>query len=154
MTSLKTIAYLCLLFVIFSCKKKDETQNSTDGTNATSFAVAPQFSWQITPSKDANGEPVCTVGLVFDNKIFAAHNELIQGNLDKTDPKAYADLQIPAHALSACSGYYAGGTTMFYVLPNNENEVTLIKAYLGEEGGEPVVDKKIAVKVSDFKSQK
>lgn len=261
MTTLKTITYLCLLFVIFSCKKKDEAQNFADGkycfafkdavnnntleltvagntvsghyggtiedkansyyssfesnftgtkegenlavevsltiegdvqktsekwilsgntlkmeratytkladcnastntsnangentgTNATSFGANPQFTWQIMPGKDANGEPACSVDLVFNNKTLAAHNELIQGSIEITDPKGYAALQIPANALLACSGYYAGGSTIFYVLPNNENEVTLIKAYLGEEGGKAMVDKKTTVKVSDFK---
>jgi hypothetical protein len=36
-------------------------------------------------------------------------------------------------------------------LPSNENEVTLVKAYLGEEGGKAIIDKKTIVKITDFK---
>ena len=40
MTILKTITYLCLLFVIFSCKKKDEAQNFADGKYCFAFKDA------------------------------------------------------------------------------------------------------------------
>ncbi len=262
MTTLKTITYLCLLFVIFSCKKKNEAQNFADGkycftfkdtisnntleltiagknvsgryggtiedkansyyssfesnftgtkegenlavevsltiegdvqktsekwvlsgntlkmerdtytkladcntsanastgenaenntTNATSFGAKPQFTWKIAAQEYENKDPRCFVDLLFDNKKFSIE-VAVPGILQITDPKDYASLQIPKNALSACSGYYAGGTTMFYVLPSNENEVKFIKAYLGEEGGKAMIDEEKILKVSDFKN--
>ncbi len=260
MTTLKTITYLCLLFVIFSCKKKDEAQNFADGkycfafkdavnnntleltvagnkvsgryggtiedkannyyssfesdftgtkdgenlavevsltiegdvqktaekwvlsgntlkmerdtytkladcnasantsnangentgTNATNFGLKPQFSWKIAPQEYENKDPRCFVDLVFNDKKFSIEG-VVPGILQITDPKDYASLQIPTQALSACSGYYAGGSTIFYVLPSNENEVKFIKAYLGEEGGKAMIDDEKILKVSDFK---
>lgn len=261
MTTLKTITYLCLLFVIFSCKKKDEAQNFADGkycfafkdavsnntleltitgnnvsgrfggtiedkvnsyyssfdadftgkkegenlavevsltvegdvqkttekwvlsgntlkmerdtytkladcsastnsssdvsgentsTNATSFGAKPQFSWKIAPQESEGKDPRCFVDLVFNDKKYSIE-VAVPGILQITDPKDYASLQIPTKSLSACSGYYAGGSTIFYVLPSNENEVRLIRTYLGEEGGKAIVEEEKTLKVGDFR---
>lgn len=158
---LKKITFVCLLTVAFACGgKKENTENSEQNQTAqesgqnqattATFGTNPQFTWQIDAGKSKDEEPLSTVSLVFDGKKITLVKELI-GEITPRGKEEYKDLQVPANAYTACSGYWAGGASIFYVLPSSDTEVTVIKAYLGEEGGDAMIDTKTTVKVADFK---
>lgn len=157
---LKKITFVCLLTLAFACGgKKENTENSEQNQTAqesgqsqaaATFGTNPQFTWQIEAGKSKDDEPLSTVSLVFNGKKITLVKE-ITGEITPKDKEEYKDLQVPANAYIACSGYWAGGTSIIYVLPSSDTEVTVIKAYLGEEGGEAMIDTSETVKVADFK---
>ncbi|OWY20370.1 hypothetical protein C7N43_09710 [Sphingobacteriales bacterium UPWRP_1] len=53
-------------------------------------------------------------------------------NLEKIEKEKYAAMGIPADAIDACGGWYAGGGDYFYVIKRNGNAV-VYRGYLDEE---------------------
>jgi hypothetical protein len=133
-----------------NCTPTNAENANTENTNtATNFANA-QFSWDIQIGKNQDQEPVSDAFLVLNGKKYAVAEKFI-GEMMVATKEDYSRLQVPKEALLACSVFWAGGSSIFYVLPNNENEITLYKTYLGEEGGKAMVDKKTSIKPTDFK---
>lgn len=53
-------------------------------------------------------------------------------NLEKIEKERYAEMGIPAEAVDACGGWYAGGGDYFYVVKRNGNAV-VYRGYMEEE---------------------
>jgi hypothetical protein len=131
-------------------------EGSADGANTTSdatltFDANSKFTWEILRSTNTSGETASIVSLIFGGKKVGVHEKVIDGEVTITERSDYKNLQIPDNALAACSGYWAGGSTIFYVVPSSAIEVTVFRTYLGEEGGKAMVDKKTQINIVDFK---
>lgn len=92
-------------------------------------------SCQNAPQKNANQGPQSIAGInlgyqflgeneqgiprsvlfLFENG-GATELDTVSVNLAKIEPERYAEMDIPANALDACGGWYAGGGDYFYVV--------------------------------------
>lgn len=128
-------------------------ENTTNNTNATNLDANSRFTWNILFGKNEANERASKVMLVLGEKELDVHDDVIDGEMEITEPKDYKNLQIPDNALVACSTYGSEKITVFYVMPSTATEVTVFRTYLGERGGKVRVDKKTTINIADFKDK-
>ena len=89
-----------------------------------------EVRWQFDTRQDRDGNPNTRVYLVVDGRRVFIKREMSQfGVLDRTD---YSGRDVPATALAACTGWWAGSGSEMYVLRRGRQLIVYIR-YLEEQ---------------------
>lgn len=91
----------------------------------------PQLSWSFDTIEDDMGNPQTTIYLVVNDKKTLIGKGV--GNFNELDKKVFQDqnYQIPANALTACAGFWAGLSHHFCVIQKG-NTLEVKEGFLDE----------------------
>jgi hypothetical protein len=96
-------------------------------------AKEQKIAWVFDIKEDAEGTPRGKVSLSVNGKKTVILEKAI-GNYAVVEPATYKEKKIPAKAVTACGGWWAGSGEDFYVL-NEKTGFTVYQRTVDEQGG-------------------
>ena len=143
------ISYFIFLSFIFSVACNNDTASSHNQTktatkNESIQSDLPSFDIETEMSED--GTPNSTVSILVGGKKL----EITKVNACKKIEKADFDqFQIPAEAIAACGGWWAGAGDYFYILDDGNNNYTIMQGAIDEESTSDSYNYKMVMKLSN-----
>lgn len=133
--------FFALSFCTFSCQSDSNKPATSQATNKSTNSTAP-ISTTATTTHSSIVKLTCEMisygemnpkaaiyALVRENKIKIG--EIVTGSCQLIPPEEYEDFKIPAEALAAAGGWWAGAGDYFYIL-EAETEYVVMKGVLDE----------------------
>lgn len=131
--------FLVFVFVLFSCQSDTNTSSEKDKKVVSTTGVVKMTCEMI--NQDEVSPKAAVYALVRENKIKIG--EIVTGECMLILPSDYANYKIPAEALSAAGGWWAGSGDYFYII-EAETEYVVMKGELDEMMEGDMVYKRIA----------
>lgn len=120
---MKKLLFLSLLF--WAC------QNDSAGDKTPAAASIPVVTLSCTTATDeSTGNPMAEIFLEFGEQKMKIADAGI--TCEPIVPASYGDFQIPAEAVSACGGWWAGAGDYFYALVK-DGKIVVYKGWQAEE---------------------
>ncbi len=152
---LKQIAGVLIAFQLVACSSSNTpaapTADNTANTIVTQPApVAPNLSWEIENKRNAADEPTSAVWLKLDNRKCQVIKPFM-ADIQVIEKENYKQYEIPAEAIIACGGWWAGAGDYYYVVAKGD-QFDVMYATIDESEASRYQYKSIAtLKSSDFK---
>ena len=111
-------------------------------------SAAPKTEWRVKVKEDKDGNPHSKVDLVINDE--QAVHLVSPDTISKYIVLArddYAEHKVPARALCACTSWWAGSGTKFYVVATSEGNLELFRQDLDEGAADAGYRKVRTVKV-------
>ena len=119
--------YFLMCIAIFACKQ--EGTKNTQAPNAEKEIRVQLLCESL--SQDVTEPLYAVYAIVEDGKVKIAETNVCE-TLDK---EQWADYEIPAEALTAAGGWWAGGGDYFYAIQKGE-EIQILQAFIDESQAE------------------
>jgi len=75
----------------------------------------PSIQWRFDTSRDSHDTPKTSITLVVGHRAFAISREVV-GAFHALNAASFREHGVPAEALAACSGWWAGAGDEYYVI--------------------------------------
>jgi len=125
------------LFFHTSCNLKNQATNAKTDSIVAKEVIPEKIKelsvrWEFKSVEDENFVPRTTVVAIINEIRFELTKSAV-GTFSEIEKKEYANQQVPAGSLTACTGYWAGSGQL-YVIIKEDNKLVIKEGFWDEQG--------------------
>jgi hypothetical protein len=131
-----------------SCKNEPQTtETNAEATNTVSTETQSDLpGFDIETEMSEEDTPNSTVSILVGGKKLEITKVNACEKIEKAD---YVQYQIPAEAIAACGGWWAGAGDYFYIVDDGNNNYTVMQGMMDEGGSSDSYNYKMVMKLSN-----